>query len=238
DVKGSFADGTVLGGLVFGEEYYRVAGIIEALAIQLPERCGVEIVDLRLEINWAIRQAFLDSLLWREQRFFTDRTFECLRHFENDNGIRDLLISVATEPDNKFNALYMHERLFARSMPERDANWSVFLNDRGSEDDPVEIVINWAMQNGMGAIDDDRAKLAAITLSWFLTTSHRAVRDKATKALASLFATRLALAASALRLFAEANDLYLRERLFAAAYGAALQGKTADGLSELAATTY
>ncbi|WP_312313288.1 hypothetical protein [Sphingobium yanoikuyae] len=238
DVKGSFADGTLLGGLVFGEEHYRVAGIIEAIAIQLPERCGAEIVDLRPEINWAVRQAFLDSLLWREQRFFTDRTFECLRHFENDDGIRDLLISVATEPDNKFNALYMHECLSARSMPERDANWSVFLNDRGSEDDPVEVVISWAMQNGMGAIDDDRAKLAAITLSWFLTTSHRAVRDKATKALASLFATRLALAASALRLFAEANDLYLRERLFAAAYGAALQGKTVDGLSELAATTY
>lgn len=238
DVKASFADSTVLGDLAFGEKHYRVAGIIEAIAIQLPERCGVEIVDLRPEFNWTIRQAFLDSLLWREQRFFTDRTFECFRGLENNERVRDLLISIATEPENKFNALYIHERLSSLSMPERDASWSVYLNNRGSEGDPVEVLIDWAIQNGMGTIDDDRAKLAAITLSWFLTTSHRAVRDKATKALASLFATRLVLTASTLSLFAEANDLYLRERLFAAAYGAALQGKTVDGLSELAATTY
>src|SRR5690606_19393275 len=171
-------------------------------------------------------------------RFFTDRTFECFRGLENNERVRDLLISIATEPENKFNALYIHERLSSLSMPERDASWSVYLNNRGSEGDPVEVLIDWAIQNGMGTIDDDRAKLAAITLSWFLTTSHRAARDKATKALASLFATRLPLAASMLRIFSEANDLYLRERLFAATYGAVLQGKSTEGLSELAATTY
>lgn len=238
DVKGAFSEDTVLGRLVFGEEYYQVAGIIEAIAIQLPECCGVEIVDLRSEVHWAVRQAFLDSLLWREQRFFVDRTFECLRHLESDDGIRDILISVATESENKFNALYLHEHLSSLSMPERDACWSVYLTNRGSENDPVDVIISWAMQNGMRKIDDDRAKLTAITLSWFLTTSHRAVRDKATKALASLFATRLPLAASMLRLFSEANDLYLRERLFAATYGAVLQGRSTEGLSELAATTY
>ncbi|AHG65395.1 hypothetical protein [Advenella mimigardefordensis] len=238
DVKASFADSTVLGDLAFGEKHYRVAGIIEAIAIQLPEHCGVEIVDLRPEFNWMIRQAFFDSLLWREQRFFSDRTFKCLRGLENNERVSDVLISIATEPENKFNALYIHKRLSSLSMPERDASWSVYLNNRGSEGDPVEVLINWAIQNGMGTIDNGRAELAAITLSWFLTTSHRAVRDKTTKALASLFAMRLTLAASTLRLFSEANDLYLRERLFAAAYGAALQGKTVDGLSELAATTY
>jgi hypothetical protein len=74
DVKGSFADGSALGDLVFGQDCYHAAGVIEAIAIQLPERSGVEIVDLRPDINWEIEQAFLDSLLWREQRFFSDRT--------------------------------------------------------------------------------------------------------------------------------------------------------------------
>lgn len=64
------------------------------------------------------------------------------------------------------------------------------------------------------------------------------IRDRATKALGSLFAERLDLASSTLRLFANVDDLYVQERLFAAAYGAALQGKVTQGLGDLAWTVY
>jgi hypothetical protein len=77
-----------------------------------------------------------------------------------------------------------------------------------------------------------------MALTWLLTSSNRAVRDQATKALACLFANRLSLAARILREFRRCDDLYLTERVIAAIYGAVLQGITTANLGELAEAIY
>jgi hypothetical protein len=238
NIEGSFDDGTRLGELVFGEQSYRYAGIIEALAVQLPERFSREIVDLGRPADWTIVDAFSSSLLWRQQQHFTDRTWDLSKEHHRQIDLADLLISIATEPENKFNAEFLHRRLSALPMAERDAHWSIDLAKRGEESDPVETLIGWCLKNGMSAIAEDRAELAAITLTWFFSTSKRPVRDKATKSLASLLSVRLPLAAKLLKIFADVDDLYVRERLYCAVYGAVMQGKSSDGLADVAGVTY
>ncbi len=238
DIKQSFDLDTTLGQFVFGAKSYQQAGVIEAIAIQLPEKYDTEIIDVGPAEVKVVRTAFLDSLLWRKQEFFTDRTLELAKRLLDPDRIWDLFIKIATEPSNRFNATYLHEELSRLTMPERDATWSHYLNRNDGENDPVGVLISWAWQHGMGNISSERARLAALTLGWFLTSSNRAVRDKATKALVCLFASRLPLAVETLRAFADVDDLYIHERLFAAAYGAALQGNPEQGLSELALTTY
>lgn len=193
NVSASFAEGTALGDLVFGEDNHRFAGIIEAIAIQLPERTGVEIMDLHRHSDWTVRSAFTESLLWREQAFFSDRTFALLQKHSQKDEVRDILISVSTEPDNKFNAEFLHSQLAPRTMPDRDRTWSVALNHRGEHGDAVATLINWALQNGMGEVEAERARLSATVLAWFLSTSNRVVRDKTTKALTSIFSVRFQL---------------------------------------------
>ena len=100
----------------------------------------------------------------------------------------ELLISIATEPSNKFNAHFLHRELMAKSMPERDASWSILLAARGLEG-PVETLITWATRSSHEHIDGERALLAGTMLTWLFTTSHREVRDKATKALACVLRT-------------------------------------------------
>jgi hypothetical protein len=233
DVAYSFRNDQPLHHFVFGPENYERAGIIEAMAIQLPERTGVEILDVGAEASWTVRRAFLESLLWREQSHFTGRTFELVRGLVERTELNDLLISISTEPSNKFNALFVHKRLMQMRMPERDAFWSVYLAERGLNG-PIETLISWAIENGLERIDEDRAYLAVTMLCWFLTTSHRSIRDKATKALACILSRRLPLAVRLLGEFAGVNDLYVLERLLAACYGAALQRTTEPGLNELA----
>jgi hypothetical protein len=55
--------------------------------------------------------------------------------------------------------------------------------------------------------------------------SHRSLRDKATKALVSLFSDRAALALMLWNAFFGLDDLYVVERLTATIYGAAMQGR-------------
>ena len=233
DAASSFQAGQPLHECVFGPENYKRAGIIEAMAIQLPERAGVEILDVGAEAPYVVRDAFRTSLLWREQSRFTDRTFELVQSLVDADELSDLVISISTEPSNKFNALFVHKGLMKMTMPERDAFWSVYLAECGFEG-PVETLISWALQNDLKHIDEDRAYLAATMLTWFFTTSHREVRDKATKALASMLSRRLDLAARLLGDFVSVNDPYVLERLLAACYGAALQGTEEAGLGKLA----
>ena len=233
DVHGSFQSGRALHELVFGSRGYYRAGVINAIAIQLPERTGVEILDVNENPPHLVREAFRLGLLWREQSNFTARTFELAHASLRGHQFNDVLISVSTEPSNSFNALFLHKRLLEMTMPSRDVSWSVYLAQRGYNG-PIETIISWALNNGFENIEDDRAYLAATTLTWFFTTSHREVRDKATKALASVLATRLHIGARLLREFAEVNDPYVLERLLAACYGAALQDVADAGLAELA----
>ena len=238
DVAGSFQAGQPLQDFVFGPKSYERAGIIEAMAIQLPERTGVEILDVGAKPSYAVRHAFLESLLWREQSHFTDRTFQLVRGlFQTMDELNDLLVSISTEPSNKFNAFFVHKRLMGMTMPGRDARWSVYLAERGF-DGPLETLVSWALQNDLRDIDEERAYLAATMLSWFLTTSHREVRDKATKALACVLSGRLLLAVRLLGDFASVNDPYVLERLLAACYGAALQGTRKAGLGKLAQAVF
>ncbi len=85
---------------------------------------------------------------------------------------------------------------------------------------------------------NDRAQLAAITLTWLFFTSARVIRDPATKALACLLATRLGLAVKLIDHFRPVDDLYVKKRLFGAIYGAVMQGAVASGLSIVAQAVY
>ena len=237
DAASSFRNGRFLRAFVFGSESHEHAGIIEAMAIQLPERAGVEILDVGGDELWTVRGAFLESLLWREQSHFTDRTFDLVRDLIDEAELNDLLVSISTEPSNKFNALFVHKKLMKMAMPERDVFWSVRVAERGFRG-PTETLISWAINNGLEPIDEDRAYLAAVMLSWFFTTSHREIRDKATKALTCLLGRRLPLGLRLLGDFTKVNDLYVLERLLAACYGAALQGTEELGLSELAQAVF
>jgi hypothetical protein len=181
-------------------------------------------------------------VLWRNQKDFTRRTLELLGHASNYTGRNEVfnsLISVATEPENSFNAAYLHDRLMRLAMPERDEKWSIYLmTEQDEEGSSVEALISWAMESGRDAVDDSRAELAAITLCWMFTVSNRWIRDRATKALANLFSIRLETAARIISRFSRVNDLYVLERVFAGAYGGALQGLTLDGLSAIAEAAY
>lgn len=226
------------------EDIYRFAGIIEALAVLLPEQTSVELPDLSADTtapDWVVEAAFLKSLLLRQQDRFTDRTRELVLKFptEYENHWLSTLISISTELDNKFNAHYLHDKLAPLTMPERDSKWSVPIATLDIEEgSSLDVLLSWALEEGFSEIEPKRAELAAIMLTWLFSTSHRTIRDRSTKALTALLAPRLQLACSLIDRFRQLDDLYILERLLAASYGAALQAKSQDNLAMLAKVVY
>lgn len=209
---------------VFSGSLYNFGGVMEALAVIAPERFGIELLDLPIpsRMAWAASQAFSESLMTREAAAFTDHTWELVEQQGGADGEWDARIRLASEPEAAQNAEALHARLKALPMSERDAAWSVHLA-RSSE--AASQLIEWALKPRSGVLAEPRALLLAITLTWFLSTSHRGSRDRATKALVVILADQPGIVAPLLDRFIDIDDGYVIERLLCAIYGAALQGR-------------
>jgi len=245
----SFEPGEPLGRLVSTDQaQWQNRGLIEALSIQLPERLSEDLCELIAtgEVGEVIRAALVESLLWRDPVSITKKTRQCItKHVLPDwrtfRQFLDVLLTVAMNPRHPLNADYFHKRLIGQAMAVRDSWWSTFLYDQYDNGlhSPVNRLIDWAWKDEeRGQIEDEPLRLAATVLCWFLTTSHRPLRDRATKALVRLLGTRLQIVRQLLVTFAEVDDPYVSERLYAVAYGCAMRSHDHAQIKALAQDVY
>ena len=134
---------------------------------------------------------------------------------------------------------YLHEYLSKLEMGDRDSIWSTFLHyeyyEKGSI---VRQWIDWIPNVDKLHPPSKWFYLAGLALSWFLTSSNRTVRDRATKALVSLLSGHAETLLKILEKFAKCNDPYVVERLFCVACGFAMRSNDKPGLKSLADFTY
>lgn len=88
------------------------------------------------------------------------------------------------------------------------------------------------------SLDEPAVELCAITLTWLFACPNRPLRDRATKSLANLLTGRLAVAGRLIERFADVDDLYVAERLYAAVYGAVLRSHDRAEVGQLATRVY
>ena len=224
-------------------------GLIEALCIQAPEQTGQEFFDLLSDshrdeyLDWTARGAFRQSVIWRNTDAFTDATLRILNECIRDDGEWDetleMLLTVSTIPEHPFNARFLHGHLATFSMLERDALWSVFLHYSWRNQSSVDRLVGWAARISVeDTVDERTTDLCAVVLAWMFTTSNRFLRDHATKALVSLLTGRLDAAERLVERFAEVDDPYVAERVYAVAYGIAMRCNDAESVGTLAAAVY
>ena len=235
------------GGLAeVAEGGYETQGILEALCIQLPERTGCEVVDLvpRLAQAEGFEGAFTQSLVWRDVGTFSERTCDLVRTRleptrQDFYTILGVLLTLATTPDHPLNARFLDARLRQDEMAARDTWWSVYLHHATSGAGPARRLLDWALAvSPTMQLDDGLVDLCAMTLAWMLAASNRSVRDRATKALVNLLTGRFEAAARLVEGFADVNDPYVVERVYAVAYGVATRSHDPAEVKILAECTY
>ena len=231
------------GGLAFlcEDVRYALGGLLEAMCIQVPEQTGSELVRLapRLLDDPYTGDAFLQSIVWRKLDAFSEDTRAVLNECNHDQKFwtnpLDILLTVSTVPSHPFNADFLDQLLRRDSMPDRDAWWSTYLHHARGDKGPVDRLVDWA--SAISADDDVEESvidLTATTLAWMLTTSNRFLRDRATKALVALLTDRLDSTTRLVARFADVDDPYVTERIYAVAYGVAMRSHDGDAVGRLA----
>ena len=225
---------------------YRVGGLLESLAILLPEQKGVELYDAlpSFRDSKAVAYAVLSSLIWREEKTIDPRLDIYFDEFIGDDQFREHLIRTVIEigfnKGNPYNADYLHKMLSPMKLADRDAMWiPVIYRIYGSRENIVEDIINWVWnESDKVYIDDKSVELGATMLSWFLSSTNRKLRDTATKALVQLLHNRMQVLILLLDKFKTVDDPYIHERHYAVALGCAVRAKSKQHLASLSQYIY
>lgn len=219
-------------------------GMAEALSIQIPEKFGMELIEVApSDARSDLYAPFLASLAWRRPSSVGDYAAglvaEYLRRGGDPHAAFKPLLAVSVAPGHRLNAKYLDSLLQRLTMAGRDATWSIFLDsDHGEDDSTVRRLIAWGRDADKSAVRPEVVELAGITLGWFLTCHNRVVRDGATKALVSLLSAHTDTLIRILDRFSECDDPYVMERLYCAAYGCAVHARSDDDLARLAMYVY
>lgn len=230
--RASFAPKTPLGDLVTDERTaWRHAGVIEALAIQLPERVPLELADaVGKRATAAVYQAALASIVWRKVSAFpqVDRMVVHINKAIQHRGIGggaalEAIVSVSVVPGHPFGAEFLHRNLLRRRLPVRDATWTIWMTGQWHVGSVIDRLIAWVEHQGsLDQLTDDDIRPLAILTTWLFTSPNRFLRDRATKVLVRLLRERFALIVELLAAFETVDDPYVLERLYTAAYGCAI----------------
>lgn len=240
-------------------------GVIEIFSILLSEKYDMEffeVIDFFVDkkedkkarkhddiytYNWATRLV-LDSLKWREVGNIGDKKISKWlkkngRYFDNNEWLY-ALNELTTIPNHPFNSDRFHKILMRQPMPQRDSFLQEYIRGYSTYDDygvafPIRRLIDWAWSPNVSYdADSETVRLAAQTLSWILSSTDITLRDQVTKALVNLLEQQPNTLILVLKTFDGVDDLYIKERLYAVAYGCILRTEHNDAVKKIAKYTY
>ena len=222
------------------------AGLVDALSVIFPEKFGLEFSmalperNLTSDDNSIVRKGFANSLKRRKVDTFTEQTLVLINSIDgNHTDVLGSLLEVAMIVDHPCNALFLHEHLRHLNLPERDSRWTRLINQNSRlEDSEIERIISWSLTLPGRDAGFEELKLAAIVLTWSLSSSHRTLRDRATKALTTIFLADSDVFEFVARLAHDCDDPYVIERLYAAAFGACCLDQKPDRLYSYSKLVY
>ena len=244
DLETAFEEGGALHFVNGNDEYLR-AGQLEALCVQVPERVGKELATLAPGAceRWEFGHAFTESLVWRKPEALgedaIDHVEKVLAEAKGVEALLEVLLTVGTLPGHPLNAEFLDTFLSGKSMPDRDATWSIALHHGWRNGQALHRLVDWAWSIGPEMeLEDESLLLAGVVLAWTLSCPNRFLRDRATKAMVALYAGRPRKLEVLLRRFTEVDDFYVRERLMAVAYGVSLGTHDRASIASLAQYVY
>lgn len=221
-------------------------GLLEALAILLPERREQELFEVLQQFHEKefVVNAVLSSLLWRDEKTIDSRLDSYFKLFQDDNRFMyrfvRTIMEISFNPGNYFNANFLHHFLTPMKLADRDAVWIPLLNQiYRSHDNIIEEIINWAWdESDKIHISNESVELGATLLAWFLGSTNRKLRDTATKALIQLLHSRMNILIPLFEKFKTVDDPYIQERLYCIALGCAVRSTSKSDLKEVCQYIY
>lgn len=219
------------------QSFYERSGILEALAIIVPERTVNELATFfRTSPNLPqVVSLVVQSLPSRIPSSFSEKTVELLvEHFNSDLAESlEAALAVSFIP-SKLDAFWLNGFLRGFSMSRRDSFLTPHLHSAYEDRGVPWHFIETAQQRSLDGLTRDVACRWAILLSWFGSCSDRRVKDRSTRALVEIIRHFPSLSFDLGKIFIDVDDDDVLERVLLASYGALLIEREERAVRQLA----
>lgn len=217
-------------------------GILEALAVVLPEKTGIEVTAIGLGLDSAVaHRIFINGLTWRSRGSISydidSHVYEALFTPGLWQQVYEVSFRLSLVPDHHLNAAnWLGPFLRQSSMVDRDAYLSVAAYKSFDAKGAVWSLINAALHADIQRWPMESRQLAAFALAWLTSCADRRVRDLSAKGLTRILASQPDLGRRLVDEFHECDDDYILESISLAVYSACLleRGRKQEFLSALA----
>lgn len=226
-------------GKIHGNVEYGIFTMICNLYVQ---KFGKECAFLLDEVEASrekerLANCYIEGYFWRKKELVNRAYFlEFTRkHRLEVETVWPVLIECAPKEGHPLNAYFLHEILKGKPLNHRDRIWTTYINQLCDDDCRIWNLIQFAASGGnLHSLSSESAKLLLVLLTWFLASSHRLLRDTASKAMIEILKNHFEIAHELLGLFEEVNDPYVVQRLYGVIFGACMK-RTAQCRAEYAA---
>lgn len=129
------------------------AGLLSLLYVRFPEEGHGELYDLVVtgaDPDSEELEHFLESVPWRTRRSVSSRTLELFDLATDDGALTSALVHLvplAPNPSHPWNAAFLHDKLVALPLAERDRTWTIWVNEELHhlyEDSPLRELLIWS----------------------------------------------------------------------------------------------
>lgn len=207
-------------------------GVLEAVAVVLPETTHIEITELDWGVEPSIAsRLFINSLSWRSRSSITHNVDyhldTALRTADLWESVYEVFFRLSLVPEHRMNALnWLSPFLRRQALVNRDAFLTLAAYKSFDSKGAVWLLINATLHADVERWPSESRKLATIALSWLTSCSNRKVRDRSGKALTRIIAIQPDLAGDLVQEFSDCDDDYILESISQAIYSACLLEST------------
>lgn len=219
--------------------------ILNMLSIYIPEKFDEEfysIIPENLKKDFDIIESFVYSLKWRINSIKPSvKSYiknYVLKYEKTSYDFLKNLIYLAPIEKHLLNANFTHELLFNMDLSYRDYLWTIFINKDYMNSVDLKTTVKFCFTKSFKEYNENSIRLYSNILAWFLTSSHKELRDSSTRALVYILKDKIDILIEILKQFENVNDSYVYERLFAIAYGCTLLNTNQSNLDKLAIYIY
>lgn len=240
---------------LFKEKSHMYYGLIDFLAIAIPEKWGFELISLYKgekiysDFKEVLISSFYRSISQRDIDAISETTIKCFELLKNDceneNYYWQTLISCAAIENHPLNADYLHSKLSGLSMADIDTDWTQFISQNyinyfdkdyhnaNNYFSLKHLILPFLKMNDI-TFSDQTCELLATLFIWFTVSTNRILRDIATIATVNILRNKEDLALKIFEKFKNIEDLFLQERLYSIIYGVVLFSKNIDKIAQIA----
>ena len=180
-----------------------------------------------------LNDGYIESYSWRNDDNISAQKFTDFinNHSVWSNTVLRTLVENSVRVNSELNAKFLHEKLKAMSMAQRDSRWTIYINELYQSYNRVYQIIE-LFEHDLCAcdIDDDECELFLLLFGWMFTASNRSLRDNASKAMINLLAMHQQKIVWLISRFIDVDDPYVVERVLCNCLGTILSWKTEKNL--------